>query len=318
MLDAYLRPLANLPGTDLGGARPTGEYRGRRRGGWNYWWQAHLLECLVEAQQRAPTIGRRRLIARVIRSVWLRNGGWCNTFHDDMAWLALALGRIDQVTTQVHSRARSTLMSHLRAAREEGIVTWRCHDDFYNAPANGPLAILLARDGEVDAASVILRWITATLTDPGTGLVIDGVRRDGRRELALYTYNQGVVLGALVEVNRIDPGPAWTGQATDLVDAIGSGLTRRGVLVGDGGGDGALFAGICARYLGLAARGLGIYAAADIVLASAHAVWDGRDQATGRFAADWTRRAGSSYDDDLSAQLAAWMTLEAAASLTRR
>lgn len=314
----YVRRVAGLPGTALGRPRPVGDRRDGRRAGWNYWWQAHLIDCLVDAQQRAPTDTRQRLTARVVRSVWLRNGGWCNSYHDDMAWLALALSRLDQVSARAHTRARSMLLSHLRAAREAGIVAWRCRDDFLNAPANAPLAVLLAREGDVGAASMIVGWLQATLVDPATGLVIDGVRRDGRRESTLYTYNQGTALGALVEISRVDPNPAWAEHAVDLVDAIRAGLTRDGVLVADGGGDGALFAGICARYLGLAARRLGLDTAADIVLASARAAWDGRDPATGRFAADWSRRADGERDDDLSAQLSAWMTLEAAAALTRR
>lgn len=317
MLAAYVRPVAGVPGTVLGRPRPADERPRARHVTWNYWWQAHLLDCLVDAQQRDPTMRRRRLIERVIRSVWLRNGGWCNTFYDDMAWLALALGRVAQVTGAAHTRARTALTSRLRDALDVGILTWRSNDDYRNAPANGPTAILLARDDDRGAATTIVRWLTTTLTDPASRLVIDGVHADGRRETALYTYNQGVTLGALVEVHRLDPDPTWSVRAADLVDAVHSGLTRAGVLFGQRGGDGALFAGICARYLTLAARHLDLDVATDIVLASAQAAWDSRDPTTGRFAADWSQPAGDG-DADLSAQLSAWMTLEAAALLAQR
>lgn len=204
--------------------------------------------------------------------MWLRNGGWCTTFHDDMAWLALALGRVAQVTGAAHTRARTALTSRLR-----------------NAPANGPAAIVFARANDREAATTIVQWLTTTLADPPTGLIIDGVYPDGQRETALYTYNQGVTLGALVEVYRLDPDPTWSARAADLVDAVQTGLTRAGVLFGQGGGDGALFAGICARYLTLAVRYLDLDVAPGIALASAQAAWDGRDPTTGRFTADWSQ-----------------------------
>ena len=50
----HLRRLWQLPGTQLGvvGWPPT--RRDSAFGTWHYWWQAHLLDCLVDAQVRAP------------------------------------------------------------------------------------------------------------------------------------------------------------------------------------------------------------------------------------------------------------------------
>ena len=42
---------------------------------WHYWWQAHLLDCLVDAQLRDPRRGGAATIATLTRSVRLRNGG---------------------------------------------------------------------------------------------------------------------------------------------------------------------------------------------------------------------------------------------------
>ena len=61
---------------------------------WHYWWQAHLLDCLVDAQLRDPRPRRAATIATLTRSVRLRNGGrWTNPFYDDVAWLGLAVQR---------------------------------------------------------------------------------------------------------------------------------------------------------------------------------------------------------------------------------
>ena len=90
----HLKRLWGLPGTQVGVVAwpATREYR--RFGTWHYWWQAHLLDNLVDAQVRDPQPQRQAKITRQIRGHRLRNNGsWVNDYYDDMAWLALALER---------------------------------------------------------------------------------------------------------------------------------------------------------------------------------------------------------------------------------
>jgi predicted alpha-1,6-mannanase (GH76 family) len=139
------------------------------------------------------------------------------------------------------------------------------------------------------------------LVDPDSGLVRDGVRLAPDGSVAtvdprIFTYCQGVHLGACVELAARDGHHRWGDRAVALVDAVTQRLARPdGVLPGCGGGDGGLFAGILARYLVVAAlrRPELTDAAARIVLASADAVWRGRLE--GRcgpvFSAEWSRPA---------------------------
>ena len=70
----------------------------------------------------------------------------------------------------------------------------------------------------------------------------------------IFTYCQGVHLGACVELAVRDGHLRWGDRAVALVDAVTHRLARAdGVLPGCGGGDGGLFAGILARYLADAA-----------------------------------------------------------------
>lgn len=278
---------------------------------YHYWWQAHVLETLLDAEQRAPEAGRRRLIRQYPWAIGLRNGlRWTNAYYDDIAWFGLALERRERelgmpdpsfLPPRLHrllprgirrvvpgtggarvsgagvTGALATIEATLLQAWDTepfgGGIPWRVGVKFRNVPANGPMAILVARRGHLRRARETRDWMNAHLVCQDTGLVLDGIRLgpDGRtptRDRAYYTYNQGLVLGTEVEVLRatLDAGHAVGGddlQATvgrirRLVEAVEAHMTTDHVVYGfDGrpelGGDAGLFAGILVRYLGLVA-----------------------------------------------------------------
>jgi predicted alpha-1,6-mannanase (GH76 family) len=313
----HLRRVWGIPGTVLGrsGWPPTPDQRLHWH--WNYWWQAHLLDCLIDAQLRAPEPARAVTIGRFVRSIRLRNfGRWSNAYYDDMAWLGLAVQRIGA------SAPLAVILSELDSAWTPdggGGIWWRKGDRFKNAPSNGPAAILHARAGERDRARALFAWLETTLVDPATGLVWDGLRVDEHEIVtAIYTYCQGVFLGAGLELSEMD-------SAARTVRAVAAHCARDGVLRGQGGGDGGLFAGILARYLALAARrlpaGNEAGAARALVLSSAEACWAGAVDAPGGplFSPEWSQPASADPVDhgagDLSVQVGAWLLLEAAATL---
>lgn len=329
----HLHPGWALPGTRLGRigwpARPL-EVQ------WHYWWQAHLLDCLVDGFCRAPTPWRRRAVAALVRGVRLRNlTGWVNNYHDDIAWLGLALQRSAALAGVRRPRAELAIAHRLRTGRgPAGGMRWRVGDDFVNAPATGPAAIFFARRANLGLAGSLADWIVEQLVDPSTGLVLDGVRvhPDGSVrtvERAVYSYCQGVLLGACAELAVATGQRRWAEQADRTVHAVAEHLTDSGVLRGHGDGDGGLFTGILARYLALAAQSWPAIgratasAARRLVLTSAEAAWRNREVAEGGpvFGPQWSVPASPPRpgrpERDLSVQLSGWMLLEAAASLTR-
>jgi len=342
----HLRRLWQLPATQLGVVGWPPSRKDLAFGTWHYWWQAHLLDTLVDAQVRDPRPERVESIKRQIRGQLARNNGrWTNSYYDDMAWLALALERASRLAGVPSPRALTTLAAQLINSwvpEDGGGIPWRKQDQFFNAPANGPAGIFLARyDNRVRRAEQMADWIDATLLDPETHLVFDGIKA-GSLVRAQYTYCQGVVVGLETELAVRTGDERHGARVRRLIAAIDEQMAPEGVLRGAGGGDGGLFAGITARYLALAATELpgdssadaaARATAGDIVLASARAAWDNRQDVDGLplFSAFWDRTAeipradalsarfvegtvieSAAPERDLSVQISGWMLMEAA------
>lgn len=246
---------------------------------WHYWWQAHYLDCLVDAALRNNTKVRRARIADTMRGIRLRNLSQLtkNRYYDDKAWLALAMGRAENLKkVKVHKRLGS-LQRNIREGVDPtiGVLPWREGETFLNVPSNGPGAIMLARMGRINEARHIVDWIYDHLVDDD-GFIMDGIRMrmDGPEIVkAIHPYCQGVVLGACLEIalalrekagltslERIDTVQEaelaadmmhYITSIRGLVQAVATGMaTPSGVInwkTGDG--DGGLFKGILVRYL---------------------------------------------------------------------
>jgi predicted alpha-1,6-mannanase (GH76 family) len=326
-------------------SRPFGWLRGE----WHYWWQAHYLDAVVDAGLRATRTGdvaaaerHARQGDRLLLTIRLRNRDrWVNDFYDDMAWLALASGRLAALHDELgHTRTRRRLRSatrhltaQLRSAHTDDVgggLFWSRDRDFKNSPATGPTALHLARLGETDEARELVDWVYARLWSEDSGLVLDGIRlRDGAEVLVsdIWSYNQGTVLGALVTFGD----DRSLERAAALVAAVDARLTVEldevRVLRTHGGGDGGLFTGILARYLALAASNRRLddgarRTARRLVLDTADALWRGRGTypvAGRRDPSVFPTEPGGpppAPPFELSPQLQAWTLLEAAATLT--
>ncbi len=346
--ERHLKRLWGLPGTQLGVVAWPSARKDRWFGTWHYWWQAHLLDNLVDAQLREPQPERKIRISRQVRAHRLRNNGsWINDYYDDMAWLALAIERAGRLAGVERPKALDKLANQFMSAwvpEDGGGIPWRKQDQFFNAPANGPAGIFLARSDRVRRAGQMADWMDKTLVDPETHLVFDGIK-GGSLVRAQYTYCQGVVLGLETELAVRTDDSAHAERVHRLVLAVRKHMAPGGVIKGAGGGDGGLFNGILARYLALVATALPQRSAEDaearevarsLVLTSARSAWEHRQLIDGYvlFGPSWDRTAdipGSAGkvaesvagavnssevpERDLSVQLSGWMLMEAAHTL---
>lgn len=287
---------------------------------WHYWWQAHYLDCLVDAALRRPTRARRKFIRYTVNGIQARNLGPLtgNRYYDDKAWLALALRRAGSLPEVPMPTAVTALEKDLIEGIDSltGVLPWRRGETFYNVPSNGPAAIMMARTGRLDTARSIMEWIHDNLIDED-GLVMDGMRmRMHGPELVrdVHPYCQGVVLGANLEIalalrreagfdhadriagvadaEAIDEAMPYITRVRSLVQAVAVHMaTPAGVIDWQtGDGDGGLFKGILARYLADVAVRLPSDSpanraakkiAARLVLVSAESVWNRRLEVDG-------------------------------------
>jgi predicted alpha-1,6-mannanase (GH76 family) len=237
----------------------------RRLPHWHYWWQAHALDALVDAAAREGDANgsARDRIAEFVPGILARNGGRIvNDYRDDMAWMGLALLRAEAAAGVATAGLVRELWAEIQAGWDErhGGVIWRRGDTYTNAPTNAPAAILGARlyaqggdPGDLTWAQTIDTWLHRTLVDPTTGAVRDGVHPDGRPTPTFerYTYNEGTVVGASLELYRATGDADHLERATRSAQAALTGFVRPdGLLVDEGSQDGGLFKGILARYLG--------------------------------------------------------------------
>lgn len=366
------RRLLWLPGTHLAAVQWPSKQLKNLLQPWHYWWQAHYVDCLVDAGRRElgngatpaarfngpdrPSAGK--LASRLVTGIRLRNAfTFVNSYYDDMAWLALATHRLERLAEETrkpgrrrHARIREKLTLQFDSASTDdlgGGTFWSKKRDFKNTPATAPVALYYARTGHKEKAQRLVDWLNAVLFDQTQGLYLDGARLNAAGEVVvegtIYTYNQGPVLGALLELG----GEANLTRAAAVIGAVARHLTvsipaptpapdvastsPAPVLRCDGTGDGGLFTGILCRYLALAALDERLpasarSAASGLVLATAEAFWAGRRPAHGPpehanviFSIHATQPAEVTYPPgaavELSTQLQAWMVLEAAATL---
>lgn len=231
--------------------------------GFNYWWNAHGLDVLVDGYIRSEDPKYLTRMAKLLEGVRKRNGGgmW-NTFYDDMEWMALACLRAYSVSgDELYKETARELWGYIKVGWSDinhGGIAWASGSpNSKNACSNAPAAILAARlyqlDGileDLEWAKRIYQWQKKYLVDPSRGVVWDGY--GNYNEANIYTYNQGTYIGASLELYKV------TGEEEYLKEAIRTAnyvindkdkFSPSGILKGENSGDGGLFKGIFIRYL---------------------------------------------------------------------
>jgi predicted alpha-1,6-mannanase (GH76 family) len=235
---------------------------------YNYWPQAHTLDVFTDAYLRTKNDIYKQRMKSLLNGTRITNGNkYPNEFYDDMEWLALASLRAFEATgDNDYMDAANILWTDIKTGKNDnqgGGIAWRKSQlDYKNTPANAPAIIFAARiyrlnknAADLALAKELYTWLKTTLVDASSGIVYDGINgdHDGKVSKNKFTYNQGVFIGAALELYNV------TGEAGYLSDAVRTAsatikdldLSPGGLLKSEGQGDGGLFKGILVRYLTL-------------------------------------------------------------------
>lgn len=230
--------------------------------GFNYWWNAHALDVLVDGYNRTKDPAYTAKMDALLDGMYKKNGNkWTNNFYDDMEWMALACLRAYAATSDVKYKTLAeslwtTIKGGWTTVNGGGIMWEKNSPASKNACSNGPAIILAVRlyklnnkQDDLDWAKKIYNWQRASLVEAARGIVWDGY--GNFNEGMVLTYNQGTWLGGALELYTI------TGDAQMRKDAIRNAnyvmndlakFSPNGILKGENTGDGGLFKGIFIRY----------------------------------------------------------------------
>jgi predicted alpha-1,6-mannanase (GH76 family) len=233
--------------------------------GLNYWWQAHGLNAIVDASIRVNNDQYFNMISKFYNGISKANNGYINDYYDDMAWMGIALLRAYEVTNIKKYLDTSILLwDDIKPGWNEnngGGIAWNKQMlNYKNTPSNATTAILsfrlynITKDKKYfDLGEKIMVWLHNTLVDETSGIVWDGIGRTEANVIDnnwLFTYNQGIYIGACIELYTISKNEIWRERAIKTADnAIIAFSGSFNILKDEGKGDGGLFKGILIRYL---------------------------------------------------------------------
>lgn len=235
--------------------------------GFNYWPQAHALDVLVDAYMRTQSNVYTGYMDQWFTGVPAKNGGsFLGQYYDDEGWNALAMLRAYDVTKDTKWKdAAEAVWADIQTGWNDtmgGGIAWQKQQLYYkNSPANGPACILAARlyerfgnPADLAWAQKIYTWWKSTLVDAGSGFVYDGINQNNDGVLNTtyrFTYNQGLFIGAGVELYNITQQASYLSNALQTASNVLSdpSLSSAGILKDEGQGDGGLFKGILVRYM---------------------------------------------------------------------
>jgi len=267
--------------------------------------------------------------------------GFLNRYYDDEGWWALAwVDAFDLTGDRRYLLAARGIFQDMQGGWETatcgGGVWWSKDRHSKNAVENELFLAVAAslanrepdepaRRQDVNWAQKEWEWFESTGMINDRHLVNDGLDLSDAAHCtnngkATWTYNQGVILGALIELNRAAPNPALLRVASSIADAALAHLTDANDILREPndahtGADVPQFKGIFVRNLMLLNEVAPQVRYRKFIHANARALWQHDRNASGQFGFWWQ---GPVDQVDAARQSSALDLLVAADSLLHR
>ncbi len=280
------------------------------------WWNAaNALTAVIDYTDRSGDRTHLQVIDRTFRAAGRRHADFLNRFFDDNGWWALAWIRAHDLTHEErYLVAARRIFDNMITAWDDtcdGGVWWNEDRKYKNAITNELFLTIAARlhlrspgnqSKYLDWALREYDWFTTSGMIGQHGLVNDGLtpgcQNNGK---PTYTYNQGVILGALADLHQITGENSFLRLGESIADAALRDLTSPpsgtppGILIepGEAGmtgrrADGSQFKGIFVRHL------YDFYVHSprpqdrDFILRNARSIWANSRNASNQFGLRWT------------------------------
>ncbi|KAI9716409.1 MAG: hypothetical protein M1828_000351 [Chrysothrix sp. TS-e1954] len=236
---------------------------------------------------------------------------WLDGYYDDDAWWALAwIAAYDVTQNQTYLALAEGIFQDMTQGGptncSNGGIYWNTKHSYVNAIANElffDVAAHLAnrvpadsKDYYVNSAQNQLAWFQQSGMINADNNINDGLTADCKNNgQTVWSYNQGVILGGLVELNKAAPNTSYLDLANTIANAAITNLTDENMIVHDTcepkcGPDGTQFKGIFIRNLALlreAAPQETLYS--DVIKACAGSIWtNDRDASNNSLSVDWS------------------------------
>jgi predicted alpha-1,6-mannanase (GH76 family) len=301
------------------------------------WWNsANAITVLLNYSRLTHRRQYWPIVANTFKNASRASGtvNFLNDYDDDEGWWALAwIDAYDLTHQQKYLKAAETIFANIASEWEPstcgGGVWWKKPNEYKNAIANElflSLAASLANRTHGSSSARYLTWahkswawFKASGMINAQNLVNDGLTstnpaactNNGRTP---WSYNQGVILGGLVELAKADHDPALLAEAESIAKAAIANLSVMDVLTEStiSGGDAPQFKGIFVRNLAILYQAKPDPGYKAFIEANANSIWK-QDQGPGhQFGARWQ---GPFDSFDASRQSSALDVLVSAAAI---
>ncbi|KAI9051304.1 hypothetical protein LZ554_005405 [Drepanopeziza brunnea f. sp. 'monogermtubi'] len=224
--------------------------------------------------------------------------GFVNDFYDDEGWWALGwIQAFDVTGNQDYINTAVDIFNDMKNGTEAkcgGGIWWDKKQTYVNAIANElylSVAAHLAnripdqKEMYLDTATDQWDWFQSSGMINAQNTINDGLDDScSNNNGTVWSYNQGVILGALVELDKASPNAAYLAKARSIATAAMGALSTNGVLHDpcepNCGIDGNQFKGIFMRNLQVLHAASPDNAYLDFIASNAVSIWD-KDRSPG-------------------------------------
>ncbi|KAI1450337.1 glycoside hydrolase family 76 protein [Annulohypoxylon stygium] len=255
-----------------------------------------------------------------------------NDYYDDEGWWALAMIHshdlgVQGLGDQQYLQAAVEIFEDMKKGNSTcGGIFWSKVGTYTNAIANElylSVAASLAnripdrKDYFLDTALTQWNWFKNSGLINGDNLINDGLTDDCKNNgMQTWTYNQGVILGGLVELHQATGDQSLLTEAQTIAAAAISHLSKDGIL-SDGcepncGSDGSQFKGVFMRNLHYLQKAAPMDPIKNFLLTNADTIWAKNRNAQNMLGGSWD---GPYTNATAGTQSSALDTLVAAAAV---